>query len=570
MPFTTRTVTRRAFLSGPAAFAITGGVLRRPANALTSPELPAKPSESLAEATVLSVRSVGQHGLFGSAWLPRLFEADLLFNDAAVRRDVALHAATVLAGGAFNARNFSKLQLVRLPKNKHGELRIFAILEPTDLVAYSVLAVLAAPAIEVHKIPAPAGIVHSYRFRPEGAQLFDRQFTFNSFLAAASRRAEQEGYIVHCDFANCYGTLHHARVAVALERSGVASWQMNYISELLAFWQTEESPGLPVGTKASNIFAEAVLLQVDKTLRGSGVDFVRYVDDFRIFAPDEAGARRGIAALADAAGIWGLSLNRDKTKIVHFVNAGTREDGLLARKALSTGIREYPVREAQAVTPKKVYGQILPLKFRRASVGEIRYLRRAAWRLDAAPFVDGEPASPTRLRRAIRRAIYTGDWEFVGALPALLRRYPEFASYVASALRQTSTFVPADIRRGLRIGLEAMLLSPETPDFVAMKLINILSHPDYRARRALEQFTEARMANPRGLCFRLALDALRNTGGLTPELSKYFERMDNWSQRAVFADPRMRASINLVPRVNDPFIARLMARRKLGSSIAES
>jgi hypothetical protein len=120
--------------------------------------------------------------------------------------------------------------------------------------------------------------------------------------------------------------------------------------------------------------------------------------------------------------------------------------------------------------------------------------------------------SPPPLRRGIRRAIYAGHDAFVRAIPSLLGRYPEFSAYVASALSRTSDFVPGDTRNHLRTELAAMLLDRAPPDFVAMKLLNILSHPDYCDRNALEQFSRARAIDRRGLCFRFALDALRNTG----------------------------------------------------------
>ncbi len=555
MPLPARTVTRRAFLTAPAVLALAQSVLPKPAQALVSPSIPTSPERSLAEAAVISTKSAARDGFFRVPWLPRLFESDLLVDDSLLFRDTALRAASVVANGAFHERNFSKLQFIAAPKNKHGAHRIFAIMEPVDAVSFLILALLAAPAIEARKVPAAARIVHSYRFRPEAGGLFDRDFTFATFLAAASSRAEKEGFIVSCDFANCYGNLHHTHIAAALERSGVVAWQVNYVAELLAFWQTEKSRGLPVGSYASNILAEAALLQIDKSLGDADVDFVRYVDDFRIFAPDEAGARQAVAALAEAAAPWGLSLNPDKTKIVRFVNA---EEGSLGKTSTS-GIAQYRTRTAQdaSLSRKKTYGQILPINFRRAGIGEIGRLRRGKWRPNAAAFLDSSPVPYIRLRRAIRRAIYTGHWEFVHALPAILNRYPEFGSYVASALRQTSSFIPAGVRDGLKGKFAAVLLSPTTPDFVAIKLVDILSHPAYRARRVLEHFAQARAVDPRGLCFRWALDALRNTGGLMPEFSEHFVRMDGWGKRAVVADPSARALLNLPPGNNDPFIAKL-------------
>jgi hypothetical protein len=107
--------------------------------------------------------------------------------------------------------------------------------------------------------------------------------------------------------------------------------------------------------------------------------------------------------------------------------------------------------------------------------------------------------------------------------------------------------------------LATMLLDDKRPDFVTMKLLEILAHPDYRDRNALEQFARAHAIDPRGLCFRFALDALRNTGGVPAGLGEYFEMMDGWGRRALLADPHLRGSIRLPPGSADPFVAKLKA-----------
>jgi hypothetical protein len=226
----------------------------------------------------------------------------------------------------------------------------------------------------------------------------------------------------------------------------------------------------------------------------------------------------------------------------------------------SSGIRTYRIGKPQSGSggSAKRYGEMLPLNFRRASAKEIRFHRRIAAAPDAAAFLEGEPAPPSKLRRAIRRAIYAGHDAFVRAIPSLLGRYPEFSAYVATALCRTSGFVPRDVRLDLRTQLAAMLLDDATPDFVAMKLLDILTHADYRDRNALEQFARARASDPRGLRFRFALDALRNTGGVTKDLYRHFEITDGWGRRALLADPTSRAAIGFSSAGADPLSVQLL------------
>ena len=53
------------------------------------------------------------------------------------------------------------------------------------------------------------------------------------------------------------------------------------------FWSNRDSYGLPVGSNASRILAEASLIEVDNYLISKKIDFCRFVDDYRIFAQNE-------------------------------------------------------------------------------------------------------------------------------------------------------------------------------------------------------------------------------------------------------------------------------------------
>jgi hypothetical protein len=171
--------------------------------------------------------------------------------------------------------------------------------------------------------------------------------------------------------------------------------------------------------------------------------------------------------------------------------------------------------------------------------------------------LDGEPASSERLRRAIRRSIYAGHDHFLDALPLLLVRYPQLSSYVASALTQAPDFIAPNVRLRLKADLAGLLRDKATPEFMAMKLIGVLSHPAYSDRAALENYT--RSINPRGLAFRFALDALRATGGIPDDVRAQVARMDGWGARSVLADHTAVAVSTL--RVSDPLTAALSVRQ---------
>jgi hypothetical protein len=533
------TVTRRGFFAGSTAAALSTVAMSQAASAFPAARSVGALGElDLGEAVILSAQSCARDGFITNSWLHRPFEADLLRDNPTIFRAVALQAAEAVSRRSFRAQDFTKLQVINVPKNKHGALRTIAITEPVEALAYLTLAVMAAPIIEANKTSADANIVHSHRFSPHRQGLFNPSFTFASFAAVGEERATKEGFVVSCDLANCYGSLHSQRVADSLEKCGVAGWQVDYISELLDFWKHDASQGLPIGPMGSSILAEAVLLQIDSQLHSRGIDFVRYVDDFRLFSSDEKAARLGLDAVVDAASSQGLALNSEKTRFLQFVKA---ED--LPAAGQPQQIRQLRVAQARSGRRSSAgYAEILPRNFRRASIKEIDYLRRFGGIPDASAFLGDEIAPPSKLRRAIRLSLYGGHDKFIRVLPAILNKYPEFWAYASCALCKASEFVSADLRAHLRNEFSAVLLDPATPDFVALRLVDVLAHPDYRDQGTLLRFVRRRLAEQPGLDLRAALDAIRAIGGFTPDIKRRFAVMDGWARRALLADPDFRRS----------------------------
>jgi hypothetical protein len=541
-------ISRRSFLAGPAALVISGAAIRQPAHAF---EAFAPNAIDLSKAALLSARHCAHHGFVDIKELARPFEADLLASDPSLLRSVALRAADIIGRESFDPGDFSKLERFTLPKPKHGALRIWGITEPQDAVTYLTLALLAAPLIEAHRVPTYRNVVHSWRFAPKRHRLFDDRFTLASFRTVTRERAESAEIVVSCDLTNCYGNLGADRVASALERCGVSTWQREYLRQLLSFWQSPDGLGLPIGPNASRILAEAVLLQIDTRLQDAGIDYIRFVDDFRLFAEDERSALFGLQTVADAAASQGLWLNANKT-VFHRLTKANGPD------TLQQGVKQ---RQFQRLTQNESNpngnDQLLP----RSKRSEIRMLRRLRNSPSVDALLQAEATSPISLKtlaETLRHAIYTQRADFLRGLPQLLEAYPEFATYAAATVQLSASVVTVDVRGHLRAEFARMLLAPATPDFVAVKLIEVLSHPDYLDRQTLEQFARLRSSNPRGMVFRTVLDALRATGGTAPNLVKRFGEMDGWAMRALLADSTLRQSIPISPPNQDIIATKLM------------
>ena len=92
---------------------------------------------------------------------------------------------------------------------------------------------------------------------------------------------------------------------------------VDLVRETLLLWTGDRrSFGIPVGSDASRILAEAALLTVDKKLVEADIEFIRYVDDYRIFAATKPKALKAIEILTTLLADEGLQLNSRKTKII--------------------------------------------------------------------------------------------------------------------------------------------------------------------------------------------------------------------------------------------------------------
>jgi hypothetical protein len=74
--------------------------------------------------------------------------------------------------------------------------------------------------------------------------------------------------------------------------------------------------GLPIGGPASRLLAELALAQFDERIHEAGISFVRFVDDFRVFADDEVNAYKHLMTVANLAWDEGLSIQKGKTRVL--------------------------------------------------------------------------------------------------------------------------------------------------------------------------------------------------------------------------------------------------------------
>ena len=206
------------------------------------------------------------------------------------------------------------------PKSVHG-FRIATQLDPLDWLVYNALVYEIGADLESYRLSRDEGIVFSWRFEPQAdGVMFSRDSGYSHFQERTQELAttSNQQYVVVTDIADFYPRMNHHRIENALRSA--APTKINHtkaIVRLLGAWRERQSFGLPVGPIASGLIAEVAIHDVDQALRGEGLVFTRYVDDFRIFCRNRKDAFRAMATLATV--LWknhGLTLVEHKTKIL--------------------------------------------------------------------------------------------------------------------------------------------------------------------------------------------------------------------------------------------------------------
>jgi len=78
---------------------------------------------------------------------------------------------------------------------------------------------------------------------------------------------------------------------------------------------SEPARGIPQGAVLSPLWCNLYLHQLDRAWDRRNLPFVRYADDFLLFAPDRKRAEKGLAWTDRQLRKLGLRLHPDKTKI---------------------------------------------------------------------------------------------------------------------------------------------------------------------------------------------------------------------------------------------------------------
>lgn len=213
------------------------------------------------------------------------------------------------------------------PKGRYA-FRVVTQLDPLDFLVYAALIREIAKDIESIRVPVSSNVVFSYRLSPsKDGQLFDPTIGYDTFLKRSAEMLDDKkiSHVALADIADFYPRIYHHRLENALSNATLRSQHVTAIMKLLSGWNGTETFGIPVGNAPSRVLAEVTISDVDEALLASGINFIRYNDDYRIFTKNHGEAYRALAFLAEVLyRNHGLTLQPQKTHVLSTKEFRTR------------------------------------------------------------------------------------------------------------------------------------------------------------------------------------------------------------------------------------------------------
>ena len=361
--------------------------------------------------------------------------------------------------------------------------------------------------------------------------MFNRRYTITSFHQRTSQIAKKQKvkFIVSCDISNFYDRLNLHRLENSLLSFGCDKNKVKTINELLFFWSNRDSYGLPVGSNGSRILAEASLVGVDNYLNKIGVDFIRFVDDYRLFAHDSTTAHYWLTLLIERLWAEGLTINKSKTKI---------ESSDIYQKKQSTNDKPKSNNDENK-NPFKIiagYGGTVPTKFRELSAKDIEVYKVKSIpdlirNISESDFVEAE-----KLIELIKTTISSGNFQHIVDTIQALEKYPQLSLYVVDALIKHADNISSEIAESIKKAFSNKLDSNKyIPEYLALAYTRILGHLKYYDKERLLQYFRELRRNSGAYIGRATLEALETllTREDTIELRNAFDRSDLWEKRQI-------------------------------------
>ncbi len=245
----------------------------------------------------------------------------------------------------------SSTVIADVPKG-NGAIRPGAILSPEDRTVYAGIVGALLPTIYVGLKWEQGTVDFAYQL----SEQFDRTKWFtNSYTgwtefrnAQLQRLADDDiTHVVVSDLTGFYENIDLTILMSNLRTLGCDHDIVQLLQTCLYRWAPLPGRGIPQGYSASDILAKVYLNTIDRAMIDEGFDYIRYVDDMRVFCKGFADCKRALLFATQAFRRRGLNLQTSKTEMIVRDHAKVRIEGI------------YPIIEAVQERYRKEISQIV-------------------------------------------------------------------------------------------------------------------------------------------------------------------------------------------------------------------
>lgn len=474
----------------------------------------------------------------------RPFEIDFL-NNPGIRKEVYNEVLTSLKDYNLSNLKINPLEYVLIPKKEMFDFRRCALIQPLDTIKYTSLVLLIADEIERKRIKKQRKKVFSYRFKPDDGYLFDRKYNFTSFRSYVSEKVKQNKVkvLVECDISNFYDRLNlHRLESILRSIKAVDDVVIKLINQLMLFWFNRDSYGLSVGGNASRILAEASLIEVDNFLLSKGIEYARFVDDYRLFAPNARVANRWLLLLVEKLNEEGLFINNKKTIFKDVSNDYKRPSIEKIKKSdnyydnESDISRKEKIENHQPMRIMSSYSGIVPRKFREATEKEIDEIKETINIEELFEKVKEEIIiNPSDFKLLIKSIIYLEKYGFLENIPDLLEKVPQFIPYFIDVLIKYEEKVSNEIGQSIKEKFSKWFEKNDLPEYILIYIVRLLGREKYQNVDSLFNSFINLKRNAGSYIGRVLLEELEGNleRGRVIEIKGYYLRANMWEKRQI-------------------------------------
>ena len=474
----------------------------------------------------------------------RPFEIDYL-KEKKFQEDVCNIITEAIGTGNISGLKLHKLGHVLMPKKSLFDFRKCALTEIYDEIVYLTLVLIVARDIEAERVSKSKNCVFSYRYKYfDSGRIFDPKYNFTAFRKEVSRKAclKKNKVMIECDLSNFYDRLNIHRIDSTLKAIAKLDKDIiDLINESLLFWANRDSYGLPVGSNASRILAETALIEIDNYLKANKVDFCRFVDDYRIFAPDAYTAHTQLAMLVQRLSKEGITLNAQKTRFIDVSDWSTGKKKNKTDDNNESGKNVVDKKEEELFENNhnrskiiRGYSGLVPTKFRELTVSQIKKYREKNIDTMMCSLKETILLNPESLTDFIKTIIAQERYEYLKDIPELLKKYPQFIPYFIDVIIKKGSILDGDSKEIIKHAFIEWF-SDEAPEYIRIYIVRLLSSDVINDKECLLNLFRNLKRNSGEYIGRAILEALdgKLTRGEAIELRDYFYRADNWERRQI-------------------------------------